>query len=37
MSDVTKKWAVLAVRVFLTLAFAAAGLAKLLGVQMLVN
>ena len=37
MNDVTKKWALLAVRVFLTLAFAAAGLAKLMGVQMLVD
>ncbi len=37
MNDVTRKWVLLAVRVFLTLAFAAAGLAKLAGVQMLVD
>ena len=37
MSDTTRKYLLLAVRVFLTLAFAAAGLAKLMGVQMLVD
>ena len=37
MSVTTKKWLLLAVRVFLTLAFAAVGLSKLMGVQMLVD
>ncbi len=37
MSDTTKKWILLGVRAFLTLAFAAAGIAKLMGVQMLVD
>ena len=37
MSDNTKKWIMLGIRAFLTLAFAAAGIAKLMGVQMLVD
>lgn len=37
MSDATKKWILLAIRAFLTLAFLAAGLAKLAGAQMMVD
>lgn len=37
MNDTTRKWALLAIQAFLTLAFAAAGLAKLMGVQMMVD
>ena len=37
MSETTKKWLLLAIKAFLTLAFAAAGLAKLAGVQMMVD
>ena len=36
MSDTTRKYLLLAVRVFLTLAFGAAGIAKLMGVPMMV-
>ena len=37
MSDTTKTWALRGIRACLTLAFAAAGLAKLMGVQMMVG
>ena len=37
MSETTKKWVLLGIKAFLTLAFAAAGIAKLAGVQMLVD
>ena len=37
MSDTTKKWILLAIRALLTLAFVAAGLAKLSGAQMMVD
>jgi putative oxidoreductase len=37
MNDQTKKWVLLGIKAFLTLAFAAAGIAKLMGVQMLVD
>jgi putative oxidoreductase len=36
MNDTTKKWALLVIRGLLTLAFAAAGIAKLMGVPMMV-
>ena len=37
MSAATKKWVLLGIKAFLTLAFVAAGLAKLSGVQMMVD
>lgn len=37
MNETTKKWLLLGIKAFLTLAFAAAGIAKLMGVQMLVD
>ena len=37
MSETTKKWLLLGIKAFLTLAFVAAGLAKLAGVQMMVD
>ena len=37
MSDTTKTWILLGIKAFLTLAFVAAGVAKLMGVQMLVD
>ncbi|MEO8244640.1 MAG: DoxX family protein [bacterium] len=37
MSDTTKKWLLIGIKAFLTLAFVAAGLAKLAGVQMMVD
>jgi putative oxidoreductase len=37
MSETAKKWILLGIKIFLTLAFAAAGIAKLMGVQMLVD
>lgn len=37
MSETTKKWVLLGIRTLLTLAFLAAGIAKLAGVQMMVD
>ena len=37
MSDTTKTWVLRGIRAFLTLAFAAAGIAKLMSVQMMVD
>jgi uncharacterized membrane protein YphA (DoxX/SURF4 family) len=36
MNDTTKKWVLLVIRVLLTVAFGAAGIAKLMGVPMMV-